>query len=99
MTVTETDEFRAYEEGVRAKYSADELKKLAKAGKTMKNAKGDPSYPIADAADLDNAIKAVGRGGSSHNAIRVHIMAQAKKLGLSSKIPDNWAAEGSLKDD
>ena len=54
-------------------------------------------YPVRNASDLDKAIKAVGRGKANHNAIRKHIIAQAKKLGLSEKIPDNWNPDGSLK--
>jgi hypothetical protein len=59
----------------------------------------DGSYPIANEADLDKAIHAVGRGGSSHNAIRAHIIRRARSLGASSKIPDNWNSDGSLKGD
>ena len=80
----------------RAKYTADELKDMAAKGQAMKNASGDPSYPIKDADDLDKAVKAVGRGGADHDAIRQHIMARAKALGLSSKIPDSWNADGSI---
>ena len=57
----------------------------------------DGSYPIADAEDLSNAIHAVGRGGADHDSIRKHIMARAKALGLSSKIPDNWNGDGSMQ--
>ena len=80
-----------------AKYTDDELQAMVKAGHAMKNADGDPSYPIKDEDDLEKAIKAVGRGGADHDAIRKHVMKRAKALGLSSKIPDNWAADGSLK--
>lgn len=81
---------------VKAKYSSDELKAMADKGQAMANADGDPSYPIADKDDLDKAIKAVGRGGADHNAIRKHIMARAKALKLTSEIPDNWNADGSI---
>ena len=81
-----------------AKYSADQMKSMAAKGQAMKNASGAPSYPIADEEDLSNAIHAVGRGGSSHNAIRKHIIARAKALGLSSRIPDNWNPDGSMSD-
>ena len=59
----------------------------------------DGSYPIADSEDLDNAIHAVGRGGADHDAIRAHIIKRAKALGLTSRIPDNWGADGSLNAD
>lgn len=72
-----------------------------KKGLAMPPAKGQPAgqarYPVENADDLDKAIRAVGRGSGDHNAIRKHIMAAAKKLGLSSKIPDNWNVDGSLK--
>ncbi len=81
---------------VRAKYSADDKKKLLAKGHAFKNANGDASYPIDDAEDLGNAIHAVGRGGADHDAIRKYIIGRAKALGLSSKIPDNWNADGSI---
>lgn len=76
-----------------AKYDADQRSTMAKNGQAM----ADGSYPIADEADLDNAIHAVGRGGADHDAIRAHIIKRAKAMGQMSKIPDNWAADGSLK--
>ena len=79
---------------LRAKYKQGDRDDMAKSGEAMK----DGSYPIKDAEDLKNAIHAVGRGGASHNAIRKHIMARAKALGLSGQIPDNWNADGSLSD-
>ena len=77
------------------KYKQADRDRMAKGGQAM----DDGSYPIADAEDLDNAIHAVGRGGADHDAIRSHIIKRADALGLSSKIPDNWAADGSLKPD
>ena len=89
----ETEE-PAHEQLVKAKYHADDLKRMAANGQAM----DDESYPIADKEDLSRAIRAVGRGGSSHAAIRRHIIHRAKALGASSEIPDNWAADGSLKE-
>ena len=86
-----------YNASVRAKYTAEDKKTMLKNGQAMKNANGDASYPIADEEDLDKAIHAVGRGGSDHDSIRKHIIARAKALGLSSKIPDNWNSDGSMK--
>jgi hypothetical protein len=79
----------------KAKYNADDLKRLTNSGAAM----ADGSYPIADEGDLDSAIRAVGRGGADHDAIRRHVEQRAKSLGMTSKIPDNWAADGSLKKD
>ena len=39
----------------------------------------------------------MGRGGAEHDAIRRHIITRAKALGASAEIPDDWAADGSLK--
>jgi hypothetical protein len=79
----------------KAKYDADDLKRMAASGAAMEN----ESYPIEDREDLDRAIHAVGRGGSSHDAIRAHIIRRARSLGASSEIPDNWNKDGSLKGD
>jgi HK97 family phage prohead protease len=59
----------------------------------------DGSYPVRPAnlhgaQDLAKAIRAVGRGGGSHDAIRRHIMARARAIGMSDQIPDNWSASG-----
>lgn len=64
---------------------------------TMKNAAGDPSYPIKSKSDLRKAIRAVGRGGADHDKIRRHIANRAAALGLSDLIPASWNSDGSLK--
>lgn len=79
----------------KAKYNADDLRRMAASGQAM----ADESYPIADRDDLDRAVRAVGRGGADHDAIRRHVIARAKALGAQSEIPDNWTADGSLKGD
>jgi hypothetical protein len=79
----------------KAKYDADDLRRMAASGAAM----DDESYPIADKEDLTRAIRAVGRGGADHDAIRRHVIARAKALGAKSEIPDNWNADGSLKGD
>jgi HK97 family phage prohead protease len=94
---THEERIAAYEAELRAKYNADELKKLGEKGHALVNANGDWSYPINDADDLAKAIHAVGRGGSDHDAIRAHIIKCAKKLGEGNKIPDGWNADGSLQ--
>lgn len=83
-----------YEAIVKAKYNKADRDKMASSGAAM----SDGSYPIKDEEDLSNAIHAVGRGSGSHGAIRKHIITRAKSLGKSSMIPDNWAADGSLKE-
>ncbi|WP_438489574.1 hypothetical protein [Streptomyces sp. S186] len=79
-------------------YSAKQKRAMVKSGQAMKNASGDPSYPIKSKADLRRAIRAVGRGGADHDKIRAHITKRATDLGLSSMIPDNWNKDGSMKE-
>lgn len=73
-----------------AKYSAQQMQDMMKSGKAMPNAKGDPSFPIADKEDLGNAIKAVGRGGADSEKIKAHIKKMAKALGAEDMIPKDW---------
>lgn len=86
------------EEALDEAYSAKQKRQMAAKGQAMKNAAGDPSYPIKSKADLRKAIRAVGRGGADHDAIRKHIIQRAAALGLSSMIPDNWNEDGSMKE-
>jgi hypothetical protein len=63
----------------------------------------DGSYPIRDEehhglADLDKAIRAVGRGSTSHSKIRRHIMKRARALNASDQIPGNWSATGKREE-
>lgn len=82
-----------YRRIVNEKYNTDDRKRLASQGHAMP----DGSYPIADEEDLHNAIHAVGRGGSDHDAIRRHIIKRARALGHADAIPDNWDSDGSMK--
>ncbi|WP_406168891.1 phage major capsid protein [Streptomyces sp. NBC_00996] len=57
----------------------------------------DGSYPIRPLdshgrTDLEAAVRAVGRGSGSHDAIRAHIVKRAKALGLAEMIPASWPA-------
>jgi len=79
-------------------YTAEQKRQALAAGQAMPNAKGDPSYVIKTKADLRRAIKAVGRGDADHDDVRKHILTRAKALGLESMVPENWNADGSLKD-
>lgn len=59
------------------------------------------SYPVRPAnmhgaSDLEAALKAVGRGSGSHDAIRKHIATRARAIGLSDQIPSNWNPDGSI---
>lgn len=74
----------------RDKYNAADRKKMAASGHALP----DGSFPIADADDLANAIHLAGNA-KDPAAARRHIIASAKRLGLSAKIPDSWKADGS----
>lgn len=79
-----------------AQFSTEQRKKLAGQGKAMQGGR----FPIRNASDLQNAIRAVGRakgGEEGRRKVRRYIMRRARALGLSSRIPDNWASDGSLK--
>jgi hypothetical protein len=79
------------------------MRKLQAQGQALKNASGNPSFPIRNADDLDKAIRAVGRvkpaTDEARARVRRYIQARAKALGLSSHIPDSWDSSGNLKGD
>ena len=54
----------------------------------------DGSYPIANESDLRNAIQAFGRA-KDKEAVRAHIIRQAKRLGRTDLLPADWP--GSTK--
>jgi hypothetical protein len=62
---------------------------------------GPPRFPIRNAGQLADAIRAVGRvrpnTPAARNKVRKYIIGEAAKIGLSSKIPDSWNSDGSLK--
>ncbi|MFF4403831.1 hypothetical protein [Streptomyces sp. NPDC001404] len=75
-------------------YSAKQRRAMAGRGQAM----ADGSYPIRTRSDLRRAIRAVGRGGADHDAIRRHIIQRATTLGLASMIPATWSKDGSMKE-
>jgi hypothetical protein len=83
-----------------AQPDAETMKRLVKQGKAMP-APGQARpgrFNIRNAAELDDAIKAVGRvPEAGRPAVRRFIMSRARQLGLSSRIPDNWDSSGNLK--
>lgn len=88
------DETRAKTE--QRKYTQKEIDSLGAEGKAFKNPDSSFSYPIANVSDLKNAIRAVGRSNSSHNAVRKFIAKRAKALGQTDLLPDSWASDGSI---
>lgn len=71
-------------------FTGDQRKAAAKSG----NAMPDGSFPINNAQDLKNAIRAVGRASNPAKA-KAHIKKRANALGKSSLIPDDWATIGT----
>ena len=70
-------------------YSPEQRKKMAKDGSAMP----DGSFPIADCADLKNAIQAIGRA-SDPAAAKRHIKKRKRALGCDDvELPDNWSTE------
>ena len=49
----------------------------------------DGSFPIANGADLRNAIQSVGRA-KDYNAAKQHIIHRARALGMINELPEDW---------
>ena len=85
--------------------NADKLRKLVTQGKAMPAPDDERAgrFPIEDQADLQRAIKAVGRvrpaTEQARAKVRRHIMARARALKLERFIPSEWADDGTLKTD
>lgn len=71
-------------------YSADARRRMAESEQAM----SDGSFPIANRADLRNAIQSVGRA-SNYEAARRHIIGRARALGAEDMLPEDW--RGSKK--
>lgn len=74
-------------------FSQDERDKAADTGAAMP----DGSFPIKNAGDLANAIRLAGNA-KDPAAARKHIIARAKTLGASDKIPDTWVKKSIVFD-
>lgn len=66
-------------------YSSDQRKKMSQSGEAMP----DGSYPIANKADLSNAVQAYGRA-SNKAAVKRHIIKRARALGALDMLPESW---------
>lgn len=86
-----------------AQPSADEMRDLVKQGKAMPAPGQDRPgrFQIRNRTDLQNAIHAVGRvrpnTQEARAQVRRFILKRARELNLTSVIPANWNADGSLK--
>lgn len=67
-------------------FSAEQRDAMARKGHALP----DGSFPIANASDLRNAIKAQGRAKNAAAAKR-HIIKRAKALGATDLLPDGWS--------
>lgn len=70
-------------------YSPEQREKMAKSGEALP----DGSFPIADCADLENAISAFGRA-KDKDAAKAHIKKRARALDCDIELPENWNTEG-----
>ena len=66
-------------------YSSDARRRMASEGQAMP----DGSFPIANRADLMNAIRSVGRA-SNYNAAKKHIINRARALNAIDMLPEDW---------
>jgi hypothetical protein len=66
-------------------YSMDARRRMAESGAAMP----DGSFPIANRADLMNAIRSVGRA-SNYAAAKRHIISRARALNAMDMLPEDW---------
>jgi hypothetical protein len=80
-----------------ADFTQQQRRDMAASGMAMQGGK----FPIANRADLENAIRAVGRvqpdTDAARSMVRRFIIKRAAALGLSDLIPDTWNADGTLR--
>jgi len=80
-----------------ADFSMQQRQDMAAGGQAMQGGR----FPIRNRADLENAIRAVGRVQPDTDAaramVRRHIATRARAIGLQDLIPSTWAEDGSLK--
>jgi hypothetical protein len=75
-------------------YSAEERRQLLKQGKALPpTGDGPPRFPIDNPSDVDDAIN-LARTPEE----RAFIYKRAAALNCLGKIPNNWKADGSLRD-
>lgn len=73
------------EETNKREFSSATRERMAEAGTAMP----DGSFPIANRADLQNAIQAVGRA-RDYTAARAHIIRRARALNAMEMLPEDW---------
>ena len=87
LPLSDEDEIKALEAELELKrmYSREQREEMAENGDALP----DGSFPIADEADLRNAIQAYGRAADKE-AAKAHIMKRAEELGLENLIPEEF---------
>ena len=76
-----------YAELEKKDYSPKQRRAMAARGQAMT----DGSFPIANVADLRNAIQSVGRAANYEKA-KAHIVRRARALGRTDLLPEDWKA-------
>jgi len=78
--------YKMYDEDMgKRDYSTSARERMAGAGTAMP----DGSFPIANRADLQNAIQSVGRA-KDYAAARAHIIRRARALNAMDMLPEDW---------
>ena len=87
--LAEEDEIKALEAELEIKrmYSREQRQSMAESGEALP----DGSFPISDAADLENALAALPRA-KDQNAAAAHILKRATELGIEERLPEGFAA-------
>jgi hypothetical protein len=75
---------------LKREFSSKERDEAAESGAALP----DGSFPIKNASDLKNAMRAIGRAKDPAKA-KAHIRARAKALGLSDQLSDAFKSAGS----
>lgn len=78
--------YKMYDEDMdKREFSGATRERMAEAGTAMP----DGSFPIANRADLMNAIRSVGRA-KNYDAARAHIIRRARALDAMDMLPEDW---------
>lgn len=85
--------------------NAEQMRQMVRRGQAMPAPEQDRPgrFPIRNRADLQRAIRAVGRAGGPDGSeqdrrkVRAFIIRRARALGATDMIPDSWGSDGNLK--
>jgi hypothetical protein len=78
--------YKMYDEDMdKREFSGATRERMAESGTAMP----DGSFPIANRADLMNAIRSVGRA-KNYDAARAHIIRRARALNAMDMLPEDW---------